>query len=974
MKNEQTINLNKKIRKCMKEIEEIIINTNISDQRELTDTVIKVQVIYEKYSDSESLASYYISTLSLLVESQRNLEDINGTVSKASDLYQKFPNSEFIANGYISILVKLYEHQESLQDKRDTVSKIHLIYSNFPDSKLLSYYTGLIGFRIPNEFCNAEIKDMEDNASKVYRIYQKFPNSEEIAKSYAIALEQLALRQYIFEDIKDNVSKLHRIYQKFPNSEEIAKSYAITLGQKSLRQYDFEDERAIIYKIYEIYQKFPNSVAIAEQYVFSLRYLAYEQEILEDIQGTISKIYSIYQKFPNSVAIAKQYAFSLGMLANEQEILEDIQDTVTKIYNIHQNCPDSFTIAEQYAFSLERLAEEQEILEDIQDTVLQVCSIYQKFPYSKRVNTYYCQLYHIFCAKLKNIEDIQDTVTKIHNIYQNCPKSEELALGYVSILTWLSKHQEILDDIQDTVVKVYETYQKFPNSEEIAQCYASVLERLANEQEILEDIQDTASKVYCIYQKFPSSSKVLTNIAGTYLIIIKRLSEKQESLEEIEKSIVNALNIYQRFSDLHIYEMLLASIIYEYINKFLLNTSQQQPDEINHKFKILLSWLTNANTETIVAILDYIFSPTNHFIDLTNYRAKIMSRLLIHFSSIVSLQQTKYVVLVNLLRGLENTDCEIENLIIIYFIIQIIKFQLSIKDLSNIDFGHYTSGEVLQILLKQSSDSQKEYSIEGRTRLGNVKYMNDPEEGSVLDRYLGLGEVNNIEPSLKPSPWFLMSLTTAIDDLAMWSQYGARAKGVCLVFKSDSFEIVNSIAETEWMAKKNDITIMDKKLDYTYKKDFLYRICYLDEESLNSGDLNVVKKDNNNMLDRTEISTINKCLEQIKSIVSKIEEKTLLYSAVEECLEEIRYLFKASGYSYESELRILKYADLNPDNKEIKIDNSGPVAKLYLERDMPVQLKQVIFGPKFSNPEHVTPLLQLLDKDINFKRSDRKFK
>jgi hypothetical protein len=66
---------------------------------------------------------------------------------------------------------------------------------------------------------------------------------------------------------------------------------------------------------------------------------------------------------------------------------------------------------------------------------------------------------------------------------------------------------------------------------------------------------------------------------------------------------------------------------------------------------------------------------------------------------------------------------------------------------------------------------------------------------------------------------------------------------------------------------------------------------------------------------------------------------------------------------------------LDPDNKDIKIDDkSSPVAKLYLERDMLIQLEQVIFGPKFSNPEHVTPLLHLLDKNIELKRSERKFK
>lgn len=258
--------------------------------------------------------------------------------------------------------------------------------------------------------------------------------------------------------------------------------------------------------------------------------------------------------------------------------------------------------------------------------------------------------------------------------------------------------------------------------------------------------------------------------------------------------------------------------------------------------------------------------------------------------------------------------------------------------------------------------------------------MNDPQEGTILDKYLGISESDYLEDSLKPSPWFLMSLTTKIDNLSMWSQYGASAEGVCLVLKTDSFKVYESMSETEWMGK---YAILERKLtsikyeetNSSYKKDYLYRICYLDEESLIKGDLNVVKESNNNLLDDEEITSIERSLGELKGILNNIKENASLYSTIDKCLEEIRYLFKVSDYSYESELRILKYAELDPGNKDIKIDDkSGLVAKLYLERDMPIQLEQVIFGPKFSNPEHVTPLLYLLDKNIELKRSKIKFK
>ena len=73
-------------------------------------------------------------------------------------------------------------------------------------------------------------------------------------------------------------------------------------------------------------------------------------------------------------------------------------------------------------------------------------------------------------------------------------------------------------------------------------------------------------------------------------------------------------------------------------------------------------------------------------------------------------------------------------------------------------------------------------------------------------------------------------------------------------------------------------------------------------------------------------------------------------------------------------MRLLKYSPLESDNKNIKIDDSGEVAKLYIERDTPIQIAEVIFGPKFPNPENVTPLLHLLDKNIRFRQSQIPFK
>ena len=332
-------------------------------------------------------------------------------------------------------------------------------------------------------------------------------------------------------------------------------------------------------------------------------------------------------------------------------------------------------------------------------------------------------------------------------------------------------------------------------------------------------------------------------------------------------------------------------------------------------------------------------------------------------------------------------------------------------------FGHYTRGSVLQTLLKQENNisNGEQYEIKGRTRLYNVIYMNDPEEGKILDKFLGLEKSYNSQKEVSSSPWFLMSLTRAIDDLTMWSQYGDNAEGVCLLFKPDSFLEVNSIGDVEWLTQKDvtsnykqeveeKVTSMNSKgrfnrirhLDESTKnvssnsynqeveekvpsvnsKDYLYRICYLEEYALEKGKL-IINPAKNKSLSNSEIESIQSLLKGIFSILLKLEKEeksSEFINDINNLLEEIRYLFKSSAFSYEKELRILKYSELKPNNKKIMIHNIDPAAKLYIERDMPVQLKSIIFGPKFKEPENVTPLVHLLDNEIKCVRSSQKFK
>ena len=357
----------------------------------------------------------------------------------------------------------------------------------------------------------------------------------------------------------------------------------------------------------------------------------------------------------------------------------------------------------------------------------------------------------------------------------------------------------------------------------------------------------------------------------------------------------------------------------------------------------------------------------------------------------------------------KDNDVVTEKISTIYINIQKIKQLLVVEDFKELKFGHYTNGEELQILLDSKeiiSEKEKEkYEITGKTRLYNVGYMNDPEEGKLLDTILGFHKSIGLDDKVSSSPWFLMSLTTAIDELTMWAQYGNNAEGVCLEFKPDSFLEVKSQKDLKWLtleASKRDSVQKGNESSQendAKSKDCLYRICYLDEDSLKDCEIKIKEEDNELLKDKkekdnesleneadatveeTRHSKIEGFLKKLKESINDVlndapveEEKDELREDLDKLLEEIRYLFKSSAYSYEKELRLLKYAEISSKNHMIKVHKVKPAAKLYIEREDTIELNRIIFGPKFNKPEDVVPLVNLLDEQIKCERSSKKFR
>ena len=617
-------------------------------------------------------------------------------------------------------------------------------------------------------------------------------------------------------------------------------------------------------------------------------------------------------------------------------------------------------------------------------------SIYEKYFGSEEPALAYANILFNLSTKQSELKNREVTVEKLQALQERFPDSPAIALRYAMILVNLSAKQPELKDREATVEKLQALHQHFPDSPDIAEAMARILVNLSAKQPELKDREVTVEKVRVLHEGFPDSPA----IALRYAMILFNLSTKQPELKELGVTVEKVRVLHEGFPDSEeiafIYVMFLASLF-------------AQQTEVGERLQTTktIKKLYEQFSKFMLQIFDDLFFRNDKVCDSKEYKL---------FNFILKeglLKNTKYAILQTWAERYKEDSDELKNLMFIYQYVQKIKYQLGLKDKSkkkNFKFGHYTKGSVLQSLLDQKKESN--ISISGKTRLNNANYMNDPEEGIVIERILGLDRRDIMEPS----SWFLMSFTSKTDDLAMWSQYGDDAQGVCIVLREDDFSRFTSFNDVSWRQEKISLEFSDKmsliksELNSGFEKsifqsekddsadtvndegtelnfeekhsvskgnvDYLYRIAYVNDSG---GKFSIEKTE---LFDDKEIIELKTLLESLKKKLNKNSDKKdeFYQKAISDCIEEIRYLFKSVDYKYENELRILRYADLDSKNKEIKIDKSSGMGKLYVERENPIRIGEVVFGPKFPNPEYVTPLLKLLDKNIAFKKSTIKFR
>ena len=255
---------------------------------------------------------------------------------------------------------------------------------------------------------------------------------------------------------------------------------------------------------------------------------------------------------------------------------------------------------------------------------------------------------------------------------------------------------------------------------------------------------------------------------------------------------------------------------------------------------------------------------------------------------------------------------------------------------NDLAIAYYTSANVFSYMLPEKCEGEKSDRL-GKLTVMHLSYMNDPNEGQTLRKALyGLrmyadrkGRKNLTVPYV-----FVKCFSQLIDYLPMWEMYGDHARGCCLVI--------------DWPKSK-------KAAPGT--EPVLYNVCYLTKTSKG---YSVSAKDNKR-LTQAQCGMISEQIQQLKKLVKRLpkdngtvskENVSMIRSSFDEILGKVLYLFKDSSYSYEQEMRVIY------QTKENILHTDGKDPWLFVQTPFPLQLKEVILGPKFPEVSTRVPYLQ----------------
>ncbi|MFH6700709.1 DUF2971 domain-containing protein, partial [Streptococcus suis] len=636
--------------------------------------------------------------------------------------------------------------------------------------------------------------------------------------------------------------------------------------------------------------------------------------------------------------IVLEYAKGLVNLTVKQD-LEGCEQTVKELATLSSRFPDDSSIVLEYAKGLVNLTAVQD-LSGCEQTVKELATLFSLFREDSSIALRYAHgLFNLTVEQ--GLSGCEQTVEELATLFSLFREDSSIALEYARGLLNLSAEQDLLGR-QASEKRLSTLFSHFPDNADIALVYAKILTNLGNKSEPSK-CEAIAGQLEELLEQFPNSIGIAEQTAWLQLII----GGKAEGKEVTKVAFAQALSYMNgRLPNKH----------HSLLERFLMFFSQGNEEKLCLLIETLLKpnfihLLNGIEVTAIIKATDCYFYTSENWANVREFLSVCKEQL----------SESKYAYWLDMLHKAKDKD--IDHLFKATKACKTILHLLRVnqKDLTHL--SHYTALETLpKILLGEKDDDgrmiRKNGKVEmaGRYRFYNANYMNDPEEGKLLHKWLE-AEAESVG---QVSPFYLMSLTTESDHLPMWVQYGRDGKGICVTLHDDLFEVKDSVAEHELIARATDLKLQEDEEEVDSQGEQKtssskeaerfapYRICYMSEKNLYG-----------NLFEQDELEKIKNELAKLKDIFAASSQKKEIY----QIMEEIRFLFKSADYVTENEVRLLKYADLKSD--KILLDETGDgVPRLYVEQDGHVKIKKITFGPKVYNESKIVPYIKFCDPEI----------
>lgn len=334
-------------------------------------------------------------------------------------------------------------------------------------------------------------------------------------------------------------------------------------------------------------------------------------------------------------------------------------------------------------------------------------------------------------------------------------------------------------------------------------------------------------------------------------------------------------------------------------------------------------------------------------------------------------QETYQITMLSSIVHLDKSVCK-NKLFQLFQIISKILQGLFIQSEYEESIAHYTNLTVAKLLISKKNDKSQNFQPQSKLRLNTINLMNDPEEGILINKLLGLDAKITTQDLA-----FIVCFTLHHDSLNQFRLYGKQdkeeASGLSLILDQTFFDLEHNTARIH---EKNILLNQTNEKDQRIKNSLaampLYRCIYIDPTS---GLVKVAqreewsfhreykKEDKASILEsnteaeknwqdyQAEILQIEaqvtmylkELVEQAKLLNPKDlndEEKELLA----EIVLPLRYLIKHMAFKEEQECRMIYVTQM--DNPLIKYDEK--INRIYIDYEPSVMehLEKIYLAPK----------------------------